>query len=144
MRPLAFVLLLALAAPAPALERSAAEAPGSAGEVSGPRPRLLFNMRGRRDPFVNLSDWKPRGSLQFNITGLEFKGVIEVDGSVAALFINSDDRILYTLRGNRLYGSSQKPVPGVTGRLIDGKGAALRQGELSLAFSAKRVAKRKF
>ncbi len=129
-----------------ALERSAADLPQAAvvdQSKSALKPQYLFNMRGRRDPFVNSARWASVGSGGFNITLLQFKGVIATEGSTTALFLSSADRALYTLRGSRLYGANDKPVPGVTGRLVSDAEARLRQGELVLNFSASRAVKRK-
>jgi hypothetical protein len=112
--------------------------------VSVLKPLHLFSMRGRRDPFRDTALWSPAGAADFNISGLMLKGFIEVDGQSIALFVSIYDRAAYTLRGGQLFGANQKAVPGVVGRIISkGKEARLRQGELSLTFSALRESKRK-
>jgi hypothetical protein len=128
------------------LERSSLDRPDehpSDGTLAALKPSYLFNMRGRQDPFVNVNQWLSAGSTGFNITGLEFKGFIVVDGQTTALFVSASDRALYTLRGSRLYGASDTVVSGVTGRLIGDKEIRLRQGETTLNFSAIRAPKRK-
>ena len=111
-----------LSSAAVAVERSSPE--GAQPAVVGSRPSMLqplylFNMRGRRDPFVNVLGWSSDGSGIFNISALQFKGVIEVDGQTSALFVATTDRAAYTLRGSRLFGSNDKPVAGVSGRFIN-------------------------
>lgn len=139
--------LLALApAAAVALEHSAPDDPQAAPadlHNSMLKPRYLFNMRGRRDPFINVTRLATAGSAGLVISSLQFKGVIGVEGATAALFVSVNDRALYTLRGNRLYGSGEKAVPGVSGRMLSDREVRLRQGELVLNFSAIRAAKRK-
>ena len=129
-----------------ALEHSSQDSPQDHGDNANAalKPSYLFNMRGRHDPFVNVYRWVSAGSSSsFNISSLAFKGLITVDGQITALFVSSNDRALYTLRGSRLYGANDKAVPGVSGRLIGDKEIRLRQGELALNFSALRAPKRK-
>ncbi len=111
--------------------------------ASSLKPSYLFNMRGRRDPFTNVSGWLSAGATVFNISGLEFKGMVGVDGQTSALFVARADRAMYTLRGSHLYGANDKPVAGVSGRFLNEKEVRLRQGELTLNFSAVRAPKRK-
>ena len=144
---LTLLLLTALVATsALAVETSSPEGPSSATVDRRPavlRPPYLFSMRGRRDPFINVNQWASAGSGIFNISALQFKGLIEVDGLSTALFVNSSDRAMYTLRGNRLYAANDKPVPGVSGRLLEKGQVRLRQGDVSLNYSAVRTTKRK-
>lgn len=140
-------LMLAPVAVVRAVESSSSELPSAA--PSEPRfnaikAPYLFNMRGRRDPFINPAQWQSAGDKVFNITGLEYKGTIEVNGSSAVLFVRAQDRAQFSLRGSRLFGADGKAVPGVTGRLLPNKEVRLRQGEQTLNFSAFRAAKRKF
>ncbi len=62
---------------------------------------------------------------------------------MTALFVASSDRATFTMRGNHLYGSDDKPVQGVVGRFTGPKEVRLQQGELTLNFSALRATKRK-
>jgi hypothetical protein len=143
---LALGLLLLPGATAFALEHSSQDSPGDHGDNvnAALKPSYLFSMRGRHDPFINLYRWVSAGSQSaFNISLLAFKGLITVDGQVTALFVSSNDRALYTLRGSRLYGANDQAVPGVSGRLIGDNQIRLRQGELTLNFSALRAPKRK-
>lgn len=143
---LTFVLVAVLASCAWAVEISSPDGPASGTVDRRPavlKPAYLFNMRGRRDPFVNVNQWTTAGSGVFNISALQFKGLIEVEGLSTALFVNTNDRAMYTLRGNRLYAANDKPVPGVSGRMLDKGQVRLRQGDLSLNYSAIRAAKRK-
>lgn len=138
--------MLGLAMALPAVESTAPEGPLPEQADRRPsvlKPAYLFNMRGRRDPFINVNQWATAGSGIFSISALVFKGFIEVDGFSSALFVNSSDRAMYTLRGNRLFAANDKPVPGVSGRMLDKGQVRLRQGELSLNYSATRTVKRK-
>jgi hypothetical protein len=142
----ALLVLTLLAAGLGALERSSPE-----GEASGPvdrrpstlRPLVVFNMRGRRDPFATTTLWDPAGAGPVSISDLQLKGVIQVGGQMTALFVDSSDRASFTLRGSRLFGANDKPLAGVSGRFTGPKEVRLQQGELSLNFSALRAPKRK-
>ena len=107
------------------------------------KPAHVFSMRGRRDPFSNPSQWQTAGTHIFNISGLAFKGLVEVDGHSTALFLSVNDRSLFTLRGSQLYGSNNRVMAGVSGRILNSNEVRLRQGESSITFSALRSAKRK-
>lgn len=129
-----------------AVERSSADvsqARQADQRLSMLKPRYLFNMRGRHDPFVNVNRWAPAGSNIFNISSLDFKGMIEVDGQASALFVSINDKAIYTLRGSQLFGSNDKALAGVSGRILNEKEVRLRQGEMTLNFSALRAPKRK-
>jgi hypothetical protein len=130
----------------PALERSSPDMDQERQadqRVSVLKPLHLFSMRGRHDPFVNVTGWQSAGSAAFNITSLLFKGLMEVDGQGSALFTNSTDKAIFILRGNQLFGTNDRLIPGVTGRILNQKEVRLRQGELTLTYSALRTAKRK-
>ncbi len=144
---LGFFLALAPVAVVQAVESSSSELPASSRSESrfnNIKAPYLFNMRGRRDPFVNPAQWQSAGDKVFSITGLEYKGTIEVNGSAAVLLVRAQDRAQFSLRGSRLFGADGKAVPGVSGRLLPNKEVRLRQGEQTLNFSAFRAAKRKF
>lgn len=128
-------------------ESSAPELPLSIVEdarANGLKAPYLFNLRGRRDPFVNSNQWRSAGSKAFDVTLLELKGTLEVNGAKAVLFVRATDRAVFTLRGQRLFGADGKAVAGVSGRIFDNHQVQLRQGEQSLNFGAFRKVKRKF
>jgi hypothetical protein len=142
----AAVALLMVNAALPALERSSSDSVQARQveqRVSVLKPLYLFNMRGRKDPFANVNSWQPAGSNIFSISGLDFKGLMEVDGQSSALFVSVNDKAVFTLRGSRLFGSNDKAVAGVSGRIMNEKEVRLRQGEITLNFSALRAPKRK-
>ena len=140
------VAMMALGGPTGALERSSPDGPQDhpADDLASMlKPHYLFNMRGRRDPFDNVNRWRSAGTNVFNITTLGFKGLIEVNGQASALFISSNDKAVYTLRGSQLFGANDRVLPGVSGRILNEKEVRLKQGELTLNFSALRAPKRK-
>jgi hypothetical protein len=141
-----FGVLLAVACILSADERSSPDLPQERlpdQRASVLKPRHLFSMRGRHDPFFNVTGWQSAGSAAFNITGLLFKGLMEVDGQSSALFMNANDRAVYTLRGSQLFGVNDHLIPGVSGRILNEKEVRLRQGELTLNYNAFRSTKRK-
>lgn len=144
-RALSLALLLACALGSlGAQEISSPQRPASNENRSEVKAPYLFNMRGRRDPFINPNAWQTSGSKAFDVTLLELKGIVEVNGAKAVLFVRATDKAVFTLRGQRLFGADGKAVPGVMGRALDKGRVQLRQGEQSLIFSAFRAAKRKF
>jgi|SRR5665213_364907 len=149
-RRLAFILLLTASAPAMALEMASAQmererSTSALGSVSL-KPLFLFDMRGRRDPFMAyalLTNSVPAGKA-FDINELVFSGIVAVDGKTAALF-SGDGGKTYFLRGASLFDPGDKVIPGVRGNFAE-SGAndevILAQGDRKLSFSYKRLSKR--
>jgi hypothetical protein len=141
-----FGLILTLSAAGRALEHTSSDVPLSGTADARPatlRPQYVFNMRGRRDPFISSVLWETAGREAFNISDLQLKGFIRIGAQTTALFVATGDRAAYTLRGNHLYGSGDKPVAGVLGRFVGENEVRLQQGEQTLTFSALRASKRK-
>lgn len=144
--------LLVSLCPAPvwALEKATAEMVRDelTSTVDAPslKPLFLFDMRGRKDPFLAYplltnSVGTPK---TFDINGLMFSGTIEVGGQTAALF-SDDTGKAYSLRGNSLYDPQDKAVPGVHGGIVESgenNEVVLTQGDSKLTFSYQPPSKR--
>jgi hypothetical protein len=110
------------------------------------KPLFLFDMRGRKDPFLAYplltnSVGTPKS---FDINGLVFSGTIEVGGQTAALF-SDDTGKAYSLRGNGLYDPQDRSVPGVHGGIVESgenNEVILTQGDSKLTFSYQPPSKR--
>jgi hypothetical protein len=110
------------------------------------KPLFLFDMRGRKDPFLAYplltnSVGTPK---TFDINGLVFSGTIQVGGQAAALF-SDDTGKAYSLRGNSLYDPQDKAVPGVHGGIVEtdeNNEVVLTQGDSKLTFSYQPPSKR--
>ena len=147
---LALALALILAPLAlPAMEMASARAvherrTADADQVSL-KPVFLFDMRGRKDPFVPyalLTATAQTGDL--DVREMKFGGLLEVNGQKLALFEALGKH--YTLKGGKLFGPDGAPVEGVRGRVLkdssgDGR-ALLVQGEQRMIFSDRRPSKR--
>lgn len=142
--------LVALAPRAlPALERASAREvherrTADADQVSL-KPVFLFDMRGRKDPFVPYALLTATAQTAgLDVREMKFGGILEVNGQKMALFEALGKH--YTLKGGSLYGPDGAPVDGVRGRVLkDGAGegrALLVQGEQRMTFSDRRAAKR--
>jgi len=144
-------LLVALcSAPARALEKASAQMVRDelTSTVDAPslKPMFLFDMRGRKDPFLAYplltnSVGTPK---TFDIKGLVFSGTIEVGGQTAALF-SDDTGKAYSLRGNSLYDPQDRSVPGVHGGIVEtaeNNEVVLTQGDSKLTFSYQPPSKR--
>ncbi len=150
MRAAAAFLMLALAPGAlAALEKAPPQAvherrTADAEQVSL-KPVFLFDMRGRKDPFVPyavMTATAKTGGL--DIREMKFGGLLQVRDQRVALFLALG--MHYTLKGGKLYGPDGALVPGVHGRVVkqgvdDGQ-VLLEQGEQRLLFSDRRVSKR--
>jgi hypothetical protein len=149
MRSLTVALLLALPGAVAALEKASPQAvherSTSDPEQVSLKPVFLFDMRGRKDPFVPyalLTATARTGAL--DIREMRFGGLLEVRGQQMALFAALDKH--YVLKGGRLYGPDGTQVEGVRGRVtmhgVNEGQAQLEQGETRLTFSDRRVSKR--
>jgi hypothetical protein len=147
----AFGLLVSLcSAPAWALEKATAQMVRdeltSAVDAPSLKPLFVFDMRGRKDPFlayalVTNTVGTPK---TFDINGLVFSGTIEVGGQTAALF-SDDTGKSYSLRGNSLFDPQDKAVPGVHGGIVESgenNEVVLTQGDSKLTFSYQPPSKR--
>ena len=140
------LILLLLAAAAPALEKASAQASRqrrtSTLEQVTTKPLILFNMRQRQDPFMAYSLVTTTASTEFfTIASLAFSGLIEMEGAQVALFRDNQDRT-YTLKGSILYGPENKPLTGIRGRVTEDKKVLLEQGERRLLYSSSSTSKR--
>ena len=140
--------LAALSSDAQALERGSAAASRqsqtSALEDASLKPVMLFSMRGRHDPFMAYSLLTTTALTdQLSISDLTYSGLLEVEGSAAALFRDTSQRS-YSLRGSSLIGPDNSAVAGIRGRISEGKDrvVTLEQGERRIVFSAKSTSKR--
>lgn len=99
-------------------------------------PTVSFQAKGRRDPFVQ----PPAGMLhnvmtRVDITVLRLTGVIQHPRRSLALFTTvTGPRFGYLLRDGKLYGENRRPVPGVTGQVLDQDQAVLTQGDKRLVY----------
>jgi hypothetical protein len=99
-------------------------------------PTAAFQAKGRRDPFVQ----PPAGMLhnvmtRVDITVLRLTGVIQHPQRSVALFATTTGpRFGYLLKGGKLYGENQRPVPGVTGQVLDRDQAVLTQGDKRMVY----------
>ncbi|HTB21674.1 MAG TPA: hypothetical protein VK914_03095 [bacterium] len=154
MRARAFLIALALILAAvgglKALERASAEmlrdAETSTQDEASLKPLFLFAMRGRGDPFMPYPVLGTAATpvKAFDINALVFSGTLEVQGQLAALFMDDRNRT-YFLRGNCLYDPADKVVPGVHGSIAQtdtDNEVTLTQGGSKLAFTSQRVSKR--
>jgi hypothetical protein len=146
----ALLLGPALSGPVQALETASAEMVRDAltSSVDSPslKPLFLFDMRGRRDPFLAypLLTNGVGTPKTFDINGLVFSGTIEVAGQTAALF-SDDTGKAYSLRGDSLYDPQDKAVPGVHGGITEtdqNNEVVLTQGDSRLTFSYQPPSKR--
>jgi hypothetical protein len=150
VRAAAAFLILALAPGAlPALEKASPEAvherrTADADQVSL-KPVFLFDMRGRKDPFVPYALMTATAKVAgLDIREMQFGGLLQVRDQRVALFQALG--VHYTLKGGKLYGPDGALIPGVHGRVVkqgvDEGQVLLEQGEQHLLFSDRRVSKR--
>lgn len=148
-RTLLFILALGLLPSlGMALERASADAVRdsrtSALEEASLKPVMLFSMRGRHDPFMGYALLTTTAATdKLSIADLTYSGLLEVDGSAAALFRDASQRT-YSLRGTSLIGPDNNAIEGIRGRITEGKDrvVTLEQGERRIIFSAKSTSKR--
>ena len=101
------------------------------------KPLKIYSARGRRDPFVAsfISTVQPQ-TENLKITALVFVGFVSSRDQQIALFRTSaGGQQTLTLRAGSLYGSGNKPVANVSGRILDSKRVLLKQGEEKITFS---------
>ena len=154
MRRMGAILALALAASvAPrtlaALEKASPEAvherrTADVDQVSL-KPVFLFDMRGRKDPFVPYGLLTATAKVDgLDIREMTFGGLLQVRDQRVALFMALGKH--YTLKGGALFGPDGAQIQGIRGRVVkqgddDGQ-VLLEQGEQRLIFSDRRVSKR--
>jgi hypothetical protein len=109
------------------------------------KPVFLFDMRGRKDPFVPYGLMTATAKTEgLDIREMTFGGLLQVRDQRVALFQALGKH--YTLKGGLLYGPDGSQVPGIHGRVVkqgvdDGQ-VLLQQGEQRLIFSDRRISKR--
>jgi hypothetical protein len=143
---LALVLCCTFGAPAQAVERSSAEVSRSnrtsSLDEASIKPLLLFSMRGRQDPFMAYALMTTTAKTEsLSITGLTFSGLLEVGGSVVALFRDGQGRS-YSQKGSFLFGPDGAAIEGVRGSIAADKTVTLEQGERRINYSSKSDSKR--
>ena len=109
------------------------------------KPVFLFDMRGRKDPFVPYGLMTATAKVDgLDIREMGFGGLLQVREQRVALFTALGKH--YTLKGGKLYGPDGAVIAGIHGRVVkqtvdDGQ-VLLEQGEQRLLFSDRRVSKR--
>ncbi len=142
----ALALSAALAAPAWSLERVSAKAQRdkqtSSLEQVSTKPLFIFNMRGRQDPFMAYALMTVTASTEhFSIANLSFTGLLQVQGSMVALFKDHQGQT-YTLKGGHLHGLDNQRLTQVRGRISADRQVALEQGEKRIVYSNQSTSKR--
>jgi hypothetical protein len=146
LRALLLVIGLLAASQVQALERPSAQSSRARGTATldqvSIKPLVLFNMRGRKDPFMAYVLLTTTASTEyFTIAGLAYSGLLDVEGVTVALFRDNSGNT-YSLKGSFLYGPDNVPLSGVRGRILAGKKVLLEQGERRLIYSSISSSKR--
>lgn len=139
-------LVFLVAGPLAALEklpaREARERPTAGLDQVTVKPLVLVNLRGRQDPFMAYALVTTTASTEhLSIANLSFTGLIQVQGALVALFKDNQGQT-YTLKGGRLHGLDNQPLPGVRGRVGDGREVWLEQGSRRIQYSNHSSSKR--